>query len=42
VLDRLVPCLVIEPHLASFEEAIAEHREAVAAGRHTSRGESHG
>jgi len=42
VLGRLVPCLVIEPHLASFEEAIAEHREAVAAGRQTSRGESHG
>jgi threonine synthase len=42
VLDRLVPRLVIEPHLASFEEAIAEHREAVAAGRQTSRGESHG
>jgi threonine synthase len=42
VLDKLVPRLVIEPHLASFEEAIAEHREAVAAGRQTSRGESHG
>jgi threonine synthase len=42
VLGRLVPCLVIEPHLASFEEAIAEHRGAVAAGRQTSRGESHG
>jgi threonine synthase len=42
VLDRLVPYLVIEPHLASFEEAIAEHREAVAASRYTSRGESHG
>ncbi len=42
VLDRLVPSLVIEPHLASFEEAIAEHREAVAANRQTSRGENHG
>jgi threonine synthase len=42
VQDRLVPRLVIEPHLASFEEAIAEHRQAVAAGRQTSRGESHG
>ena len=42
VQDRLVPRLVIEPHLASFEEAIAEHRQAVAASRQTSRGESHG
>jgi len=42
VLDRLVPRLVIEPHLASFEEAIAEHREAVAANRQTNRGESYG
>jgi threonine synthase len=42
VQDRLVPRLVIEPHLSSFEDAIAEHREAVAAGRQTSRGESHG
>jgi threonine synthase len=42
VLDRLVPRLVIEPHMASFEEAIAEHREAVAAGRQTNRGEGHG
>lgn len=42
VQDRLVPRLVIEPHLASFEEAIAEHRQAVAAGRQTNQGESHG
>ncbi len=42
VQDRLVPRLVIEPHLASFEEAIAEHRQAVSAGRQTSQGESHG
>jgi len=42
VQDRLVPRLVIEPYLASFEEAIAEHRQAVAASRQTSRGESHG
>ncbi len=42
VLDRLAPRLVIEPHLASFEEAMAEHREAVAAGRQNSRGEGHG
>jgi threonine synthase len=42
VLDRLAPRLVIEPHLTSFEEAIAEHREAVAAGRRASRGEGHG
>jgi threonine synthase len=37
VLDKLMPPLVIEPHLASFEEAIAERREAVAAGRQGSR-----
>jgi len=42
VLDRLVPRLVIAPNMASFEEAIAEHREAVAAGRQTNRGEGHG
>jgi threonine synthase len=42
VLDRLVPRLVIEPHVAAFEAAIAEHREAVAAGRQTRLGESHG
>ena len=42
VLDRLAPRLEIEPHLASFEEAIAEHGETVAAGRQSSRGEGHG
>jgi len=42
VLGRLVPSLLIEPHIASFEEAIAEHREAVAAGRQTNLGENHG
>ena len=42
VLDKLLPGLTIEPHVASFEEAFAEHREALAAGRQTSRGESHG
>jgi threonine synthase len=37
VLDKLMPPLHIQPHVASFEEAIAKRREAVPASRQRSR-----
>ena len=40
VLDRLIPPLHIEPHVSSFEEAMARRQEAVATGAEAAPGQN--